>query len=313
MPDEMTDEERFETLLARFRGTTPIPDFRAVRQEARAPRRWLYAVAAAIVIAIGIGLLVPRPRTLRDGEIMQTNRSRVRVNVPSIGTVDVLPHTTLQLVESSRDHYLLDLRQGSIHAKTTAPPGVFVVNTPKATATDLGCEYTLTVGPSGVGTLHVTAGWVGLRYGFTQSLVPANAHAEMDADGNLSAPVFDDAPFRTTDSLDTILREARRKDAFTLLNLFPRAANGDARARIYDRLNALVPAPPGITRETVRDRWTTGTVDPWWPPVLKASGVTAIKKNRVRGRLSAGPGRLRAGPTHNADEAYAPLSSADGP
>jgi ferric-dicitrate binding protein FerR (iron transport regulator) len=296
----MTDEERFETLLARYRGATPMPDFRAVQQERHERRRWPYAVAAAIVIAIGIGLVVARPRTLRDGEIVQTNRVRVRVNVPSIGTVDVLPHTTLQLVQSSRDHYLLDLREGSIHAKTKSPPGVFVVNTPRATATDLGCEYTLTVDPSGVGTLHVTAGWVGLRYGFMQSLVPANAHAEMDAAGNLSAPVFDDAPFsaaakryaltRDDGSLDTILREARRKDAFTLLNLFPRAANGEQRARIFDRLNTLVPAPPGITREAVRDRWSSGTGDAWWPPVLKASGVSAIKKKRVLGRLSAGPG-----------------------
>ena len=276
----MPDEKNFETLLARYRGATPMPDFRVVRQEPRRPRRWPYAVAAAIVLAIGIAVLVPRPRTLRDGEIVQTNRLRVRVNAPSIGVVDVLPHTTLQLVQSSHDHYLLELREGSIHAKTTSPPGVFVVNTPKAIATDLGCEYTLSVDTSGIGSLHVTAGWVGLRYGFMQTLVPANAHAEMDRDGNLSAPVFDDAPFTSVDSLDTILRKARRKDAFTLLNLLPRAENADERARIFDRLNALVPAPANITREAVRDRWSMGTGDAWWPPVLKASGLTAIKKKR---------------------------------
>src|SRR5437763_219036 len=55
----MTDEERFETLLARYRGATAMPDFRAVRQEPRAPRRWPYAVAAAAVIASGIGVLTP--------------------------------------------------------------------------------------------------------------------------------------------------------------------------------------------------------------------------------------------------------------
>src|SRR5689334_22433895 len=120
----MTDEEHFERLLGRYRGAPPMPDFRAVRQEPREPRRWPYAVAAAIAIAIRIGVLAPRPRTLRDGEIVQTNRVKVRVNAPSIGTVDVLPHTTLQLVQSSRDHYLLDLREGTIHAKTTSPPGV---------------------------------------------------------------------------------------------------------------------------------------------------------------------------------------------
>ena len=278
----MTDEERFETLLARFRGAAAMPDFRAVRQEAHAPRRWPYAVAAAVIIA----LLVPRSRTLRDGEIVQTTRFATRIKAPSVGTIEVAPHTIVQLVQSRPGRYQLDLRQGSIHAKTSSPPGVFVVDTPRATAVDLGCEYTLSVRPSGSGELHVTAGWVSLRYGLLQSLVPANAHATIDA----GPPIFDDAPFRATDSLDVILRNARKKDAFTLLNLLPRVANGEDRARIYDRLNALVPAPPTITREAVRDRWTTGTADAWWPPVMKASGVTAIKKKR-----------------------YSPLSSADGP
>ena len=274
----MTDE-RFETLLAPYRGVPRMPDFRAVQQEARAPRRWPYAVAAAIVIA----LLVPRPRTLREGEVVQTTRFATRIKAPAIGTIDVAPHTTLRLVQSGADRYLLDLREGSIHAKTSSPPGVFVVNTPKASATDLGCEYTLSVQPTGAGALHVETGWVGLRYGFMQSLVPANAHATIDADGNLGPPIFDDAPFQTSDSLDVILRNARTKDAFTLLNLLPRAANGDERARIYDRLNALVPAPPGVTRETVRDRWSFGVVDAWWPPVMKASGVSAIKKKKRAG------------------------------
>ncbi|HEV8433142.1 MAG TPA: hypothetical protein VGR95_06985 [Thermoanaerobaculia bacterium] len=280
----MTDEERFETLLARYRGAPQMPDFRAVRQEPREARRWPYAVAAAIVIAVAAGVLVPRPRTLRDGEIVQTTRFGTRIKAPSIGTIDVAPHTTVQLLQSRPDRYLLDLRQGSIHATTTSPPGVFMVNTPKASAIDLGCEYTLSVEPSGAGVLHVTAGWVDLRYGFIQSLVPANARATIDAEGNVSAPVFDDAPFRPDASLDTILRTARTKDAFTLLNLLPRAATADQRVRIYDRLNALVPAPANITREAVRDRWSTGTADAWWPSVLKASGVSAIKKKK---RLSS--------------------------
>src|SRR5947209_6751407 len=179
----MTDEERFETLLARYRGAAVMPDFRAVRQEPREPRRWPYAVAAAIMIAIGIGVLVPRPRTLRDGEVVQTNRWSVRVNAPSVGTIEVSPHTTVRLIQSSHDRYLLDLREGSIYATTSSPPGVFIVNTPKASAVDLGCEYTLAVDPSGAGALHVTAGWVDLRYGFMQSLVPANARATIDAVG----------------------------------------------------------------------------------------------------------------------------------
>jgi len=287
----MTDEERFEALLSRYRCAAPMPDFRAVQQEKRAPRRWPYAVAAGVAIAISAALLVPRPRTLRSGEVVQTSRSRIRIDAPSIGIVDVAPHTTLQLVESRRGRYRLDLRAGSIHAKTTSPPGVFVVDTPRASAIDLGCEYTLSVQGSGKGLLHVSAGWVALEYGFTQSLVPAGASAEIDSNGGLTAPIFDDASPRLKSAamrfqrdrgdaaLGEILQAARARDALTLINLFSRASTGEQRVRIYDRLNAFVPAPASITREAVRD-WTIGTTDAWWAAVRKASGVSDIKKKR---------------------------------
>lgn len=290
----MTDEQRFEALLARYRCAAPMPDFRAVQQEKARRPRWPYAVAAALAIVVSmvsIALLIPRQRTLRSGEVVQTGHSGLRIKAPSIGVIDVARNTTLQLVESRSGRYRLDLRAGTIHAKTTSPPGVFIVDTPRATAIDLGCEYTLSVLPTGDGHLHVTAGWVALNYGFTQSLVPANASAEIDSNGDLTAPVFDDASTRlkaaarqfalTHDdaSLEMFLSEARTRDAFTLLNLFPRAAGADQRVRIYDRLNALVPAPAGVTREAVRD-WTMATTDPWWPPVRKASGISEIKKKK---------------------------------
>src|SRR5437764_1994553 len=188
----MTDEQRFEALLGRYRCAAPMPDFRAVQQEKASRPRWPYAVAAALAVAVSIALLVPRQRTLRSGEVVQTGRSTLRITAPSIGTIDVAQNTTLQLVESRSGRYRLDLRAGTIHAKTTSPPGVFIVETPRATAIDLGCEYALSVRPTGEGHLHVTAGWVALNYGFTQSLVPANASAEIDSNGDLTAPVFDD-------------------------------------------------------------------------------------------------------------------------
>jgi len=48
---------------------------------------------------------------------------------------------------------------------------------------------------------------------------------------------------------------------------------------VYDRLNQLVPAPPSVTRDAIRN-WEFLTVDPWWSDVLKASGVNAIKKKK---------------------------------
>ena len=47
----------------------------------------------------------------------------------------------------------------------------------------------------------------------------------------------------------------------------------------YDRLNQLVPAPVTVPRDAVRS-WTPSVTEPWWPPVLQASGVSAIKKKK---------------------------------
>jgi hypothetical protein len=76
--------------------------------------------------------------------------------------------------------------------------------------------------------------------------------------------------------MPTILALARTRDAFTLLNLF-RVATPDERMLLYDRLNQLVPAPPSITRESVR-YWSPWSTELWWTPVLRASGLQGIKK-----------------------------------
>ena len=130
--------------------------------------------------------------------------------------------------------------------------------------------------------LRVAAGWVGLN-NWGQSLVPQGAKAIIAPDGRLSPPLFEDsaAAFQAAivkGDLNSALPLARRRDALTLINLF-RFATPEERLRIYDRLNELVPAPPGVPRDAM-SHWTMTTLEPWWPLVLKASGVSAIKKNK---------------------------------
>jgi hypothetical protein len=193
--------------------------------------------------------------------------------------IDVAGQTTLRLIGKNR----FELTVGTIHAKTTSPPGVFVVDTPRAQAVDLGCEYTLTVSPNGSGILRVASGWVELGDGWMQSLVPQGAMATISSNGRLGPPIFEDASsvFKEAirrEDLQTALPLARRRDALTLINLF-RSDSEVQRAMIYDRLNALVPAPPGLTRDVVI-HGNFRTVDSWWPDARKASGVTALKKKK---------------------------------
>ncbi|HEV3036434.1 MAG TPA: hypothetical protein VHA33_01355 [Candidatus Angelobacter sp.] len=212
----------------------------------------------------------------------------------TIGELDVQPGTELSLAESGPGRQRFVMHYGSIHARISAPPGLFVVDTPSARAIDLGCEYTLKVDHDGRGELSVSAGWVQLQHFWQQSLVPAGNLAKIAADGTVSpaffadaTPAFQDAVVKFTleksldtetrrQTLETILREARKRDAFTLLNLFTRA-DADERVQVFDRLNEFVPAPPGITQETARN-WHMNSIDAWWPVVEKALGISEIKK-----------------------------------
>jgi hypothetical protein len=290
--------QRLEEILGRYRSAAPMPDFKRV-VVIRPRRAWPLAVAAALIVCAILGAVrfyTPANRwratsesgiadvphsVLRAGDVVRTESGSVRLESRAVGTIDLGANTTVRLIENRSKRHRLALAAGTIHAKTTSQPGIFVIDTPKARAIDLGCEYTLTIAPGGRGELHVIAGWVDLTHGYEQSLVPQGASALIESDGSLTVPVFDDAApgfqaaVRRLD-MPTIVALARTRDAFTLLNLF-RLATPDERGMLYDRLNQLVPAPPSITRESIR-YWMPASTELWWTPVLRASGIHALKK-----------------------------------
>jgi len=296
---------QLEALLGRYRSTAPMPDFRRVVVIRTRPR-WPLAIAAALVLFAVIGVLriyTPPNRwratsssggaivphvLLRAGDVVRTGaQGSVRLESPAVGMLDISANTTVKLIESRRNRHRLALTAGTIHARTTSMPGVFVIDTPRARAIDLGCEYTLTVGPNGVGELHVISGWVDLTHGYDQALVPQGSSALMTEDGELTVPAFDDADprFRTavrdfahSHDLATIVSLARKRDALTLLNLF-RLTTPDESVILFDRLNQLVPAPASISRDAVR-YWRPDVTELWWRPILRATGLNVIKKTK---------------------------------
>jgi hypothetical protein len=297
-----SDVQHLETLLGRYRSVVPMPDFRRIAVRRRMPR-WPLALAAALLLCAvlgGLRLYTPRnvwratsaqgaasvPHALlRVGDVVRTGSGTVRLQSAAVGTLDLGANTNIRLVESRSKRQRLMLAIGTVHAKTSSQPGVFVIDTPRARAIDLGCEYTLTIAPGGGGELRVIAGWVDLSHGYEQSLVPQGASATISASGQLSVPLFDDAAprfraairdFDRSHDLATIVSLARTRDALTLLNLF-RAATPDERVQIFDRLNQLVPAPASIVRESVRN-WRPDVTELWWRPILRASGLEGIKK-----------------------------------
>jgi hypothetical protein len=205
--------------------------------------------------------------------------SRARISVAQIGRVDVEPNTRLQLLDVRGREHRLALARGTIHARIWAPPRLFFVNTPSATAIDLGCEYTLQVDDSGAGLLRVTSGWVGLEGDGREAFIPEGAVGATRPGVGPGTPYYEDAPsgygealaildFGRADhpghagALDLILSKARRRDALTLWHLLQRGSAAE-RGQVFDRLAALAPPPSAVTRAAVLagDR---RALDQWW-------------------------------------------------
>jgi FecR protein len=218
--------------------------------------------------------------TLRIGQTLETDEeSRASITVSDVGQVDIDPQTRLRLAESRSARTRLDLERGTIHAMIWAPPGKFLVDTPSALAVDLGCAYTLQVDDFGTGILRTRMGWVGFRLNGRDAFIPAGAVGETRRGIGPGTPYFEDASekFRAalrafdfarlteqerSEQLAIVLANTRKPDALTLWHLLSRASVPD-RGRVFDALNAAVPAPQGVTRDGIV-RGDHAMLDAWW-------------------------------------------------
>jgi FecR-like protein len=292
---------RLETLLGqlRHRGVPPELPARKPSRLRLTPMIGALSAAAAILLIASIGWYAtvtlrrgwtvqtiagtgaPSPTArLRVGEWLETDAvSRARIAVGQIGRVDVEPNTRLQVIEARGREHRMALARGRIHARIWAPPKLFFVNTPSATAVDLGCEYTLDVDDDGGGLIHVSLGWVSFEGYGRESFIPERAIGRTRPGAGPGTPYYDDAPAGYADALeildfnqpddprraaafDLVLSSARRDDALTLWHLLSRGTLAE-RQGVYDRLAALVPPPAGVTREAVLKR-DQAALDQWW-------------------------------------------------
>jgi len=215
-------------------------------------RWWRLAFAASLILALAGGTYWSVRRGA--GQWIETDSvSSITLKVGQIGSVEIAPNTRLRVVTARPGEHRLALARGEIRAKISAPPRLFFVDTASGTAVDLGCEYTLNTDEDGLGLLRVTKGWVSFQWKGLESLVPAGAMCRTQPHIGPGIPCFEDAPESLkkaleTNSLDTILAEARVRDTLTLWHLLSRVAVED-RARVYDRIASLTPVPTGVTRE----------------------------------------------------------------
>lgn len=315
---------RLEEVLGRLRhrGTVPPLPAREPSRVVRFPRvgARAFAAAAALILIAGAGLFVMMTarsswgvqniagtpvvdgRTIEGsgriavGSLLVTDAiSRARLSIAQIGRVDVDPNTRVQLVAARGREHRLSLERGTIHAQIWAPPKFFFVNTPSATAIDLGCAYTLQVDDSGAGLVRVTHGWVAFERDGRESYIPKGAICATRPGIGPGTPRYEDAPSgygaaldvldfaapndrRRAEAFSLVLSAARPRDALTLWHLLTRGTP-DERTLVYDRLSAIAPPPRGVAREAVLagDREALHT---WWDSLGVDTGTwwTFIKK-----------------------------------
>lgn len=308
---------QWEALLHELRAAAPVPDAprfdHASRSRTRFRREGI-ALAAGLLLVVSAGLLwhtvrgagvaveviagspmlsgarIEQRSDVSPGTTIETNgSSEARLQMGRIGWLHLGPDTLVQLVAADETRYLVSLRRGAVRADITAPPGVFVVDTPFATAIDLGCVYDLVVDDTGNASLTVESGWVALESPGRQSLVPEGARALARAEAGVGSPYYLDASpgfiaalalvdFETghrETALTTVLTDARTRDALTLLTLIRRVDSGQ-RLRVYDRLRMLLPPPAGVTRAGI-GAGDLAMIDLWW----RALGLKFDKKPPV--------------------------------
>jgi hypothetical protein len=304
-----------EALLSAFRHQ-PRP-LRTVHGTASAVRRWRMAasgwrIAASVVvaaIALSAFVLLIRSRfewrpgepwqvapvagspriagaaltertKLAVGQVLETDAgSRARLRIASIGVLDVEPNSRLQLLATRTRHHRVALDFGTVRARIWAPPFSFGVQTPSSLALDLGCAFTLHVGPDGYGRMQVTSGWVQLQRDAVKTIIPAGAEAITRPGLGPGTAYFADAPkeFKKAladidtngndpvvrgNALPIIIATARPRDAMTLLALLRKLPVED-RPRVLDRLTMFVAIPAGFGREDVLELHMNA-LDAYW-------------------------------------------------
>jgi hypothetical protein len=285
--------ERLERLLGGVDELKPLETHR-VFGPARA--RWMALATAAAAVIVGAVLLVRvqfqsgwavaavsgSPRINAEeigadgrfpvgGLLVTDASSRARISVGKIGEVEVQPNTELRLLSARSTDHRLDLKRGAIRARIWAPPRLFFVDTPSATAVDLGCQYDLHVDANGDGEVYVTVGWVAFEARGRESFIPAGAMCRTSKAFGPGIPVYADASggFRGAvenidrgsypENMSVVLRDARPRDALTLWHLLVRTRD----PRVYDRLAELAPPPADIDREEVL-AGNRAALDRWW-------------------------------------------------
>jgi hypothetical protein len=334
-PAQPADPEivMLERALESFRFTNTAPSKLRLGDAPARTTPWILGVAAAVLVVAGalawdllsapdpwsVSTLAGAPRittnrreggTLDVGGTVETDTvSTARVAVGTVGVADVSPRSLIRVIRADDGEHRIALTRGTLHVNIWARPRFFVVETPAATAVDLGCVYSLSTDSLGAGMLGVSVGEVELATGKMTTLVVAGTAARLYPDrAGLPYPLSSTIDFLAavraaeealSDSVVTVLaRKATVPGTITLWHLLPRL-NEAQRARVVRRIAALVPPPPDVAQDAIlsgdsvamhrwldvlRVRWSSESTSPlrrWLIRVGLAKPVAQMELRRA--------------------------------
>lgn len=197
------------------------------------------------------------------------------VTITDIGQVAVDPGSRVRLLNTGPAQHRFELTRGTLHARVTAPPRLFVVETPTASAIDLGCAYTLKVTDEG-SELTVESGMVSLAGKGREVTVLEGMRAVSSASRAPTTPVAIDASpafieavaqfDRDGSAVEQLLILARPADAATLWHLLP-VVPGVRRSAVFGMLRSMVRAPESLTVENSADA-NSPAMQQWFASII---------------------------------------------
>lgn len=203
--------------------------------------------------------------SLGIGGVITTNdSSKAELYVAGLGTVTIEPGSKVRLVKSIEGEHRIALDYGSIDASIIAKPRTFFVESGNVTAVDLGCSYKFSIDQGGDGLLYVRSGMVALESSSgRQSLVPEGKFCVTKQDIGPGTPFREDSSPQLKKALmefdfgncggecvNVILKNAKKTDAVTLVNILPRV-DEQYKTVVYQKAAGYFAPPKNIPADSI--------------------------------------------------------------
>ncbi len=216
------------------------------------------------------------------GFITTDDKSSAELYVAGLGSVVIDPNSKVRLVKSVDGEHRIALEYGSIDANILAKPRTFFVDAGTVTAVDLGCSYKFSFDKKGDGLLYVRSGRVALESASgRESIVPEGKYCVTKKDFGPGTPFREDSSpqFRQalmdfdfgncgSQCVNVILKNAKKTDAVTLVNIIPRV-DAEYKTRVYEKAANFCTPPKNIPLDSIPKLRKLDNLNEWVDKIME--------------------------------------------